>query len=324
MRGDRRRQVVAAVLVGLAGGAVWLAQRAPRATAAPTPSPRDWAKQDLRVPSDAMIVKATLRHAMICNLPPSGSVVAGLLARATNGPKLNPAQATSLACALGAPSGATCAQLGECTGAGGPVGTQGTCDGSTLRVTTTHDQQPMAVACPAFGQACYFGSADAFCGDGLCDPFETYWCDGDTLVQCLSGVRVRTPCGRGMTCGRTASSKILACIGAKGNTCAKDRCEGNVRLTCVADGFGGKTERASDCGAMGLACLDAASPDGTRVVACVPPTPPGPDGCGVDVLPSCKDGKIAICGGSKRHTFSCEELGLSGTCSTAGGVIACK
>ncbi len=121
-------------------------------------SPRSWAATDYRVPTRDQVVNAGTRVGLVCGLSPGGTAVTSLLMRTANAPTLNPADASALACILGAPAGATCDQLKECFGGEAPIPVMPTCDGDTLRtyiLDKAGSKKVAAIAaCRAFGASC--------------------------------------------------------------------------------------------------------------------------------------------------------------------------
>ena len=281
--------------------------------------PRSWANSDLRGATRSQILRAHLRLAALCNVPVLPGYISIEIVLAANSHAIDPSKATFLSCIVGAPPTATCANIAECAGVGdGPKGVP-VCDGDLLRVTRASTSETSGVSCSAVGEQCFHNEVGSLCGVGLCSAGETYSCDGDALLACQEGVRSRTPCGRGMTCGRSAGSKILDCVG-KGPACAEDRCDGDTLVECARDAFGKGLERRASCADFGLVCATEQAKKGLHA-ACVPK----PGACDPDSTPPmCTNGKLQLCVAGTMESLSCAELGLSGACSLDGGTLACK
>lgn len=317
------RYGLAALLLG-SGLACLLVVGRHDASAGPTPAdPRDWASKDFRNGSRTEIARSFARVLVTCgaDAPETPEFASGVLLQAANDPTIDMRTATLMACALGAPSTATCDELRICAGLDAPALPSGApaCSGPLLRFPSVDGTSSTAVSCSAFGADCYDGpSLGGICGEGVCAVDETYRCDGNALLTCVHGVRVRVACGRGQTCGRTAGSGILDCIGS-GPKCTEDRCDGDAAVHCQKDAFGKGTERRVDCKGLGLGC--AVSPlGGVPVARCAPPA----GGCDPAAAPTCEAGKIRFCLAGAFETVACPDVGLAGTCSVAGSGVACK
>jgi hypothetical protein len=321
----RLRIALATVLVSFAGVMFFVGGRP--AVAGPTAgtSPRAWANRDLRQPTRAELVRAMTRLSLVCGFAPGGPTATGVVLQAANAGKIPAHEATVYACLLGAPDGATCAELQECWGytqGGSP--NEPFCDGSLLRSSVSHRESqtraPAAIACHAFGETCFSSLAGAFCGIEPCAAGETYSCDGDSLFGCFQGVRMRTECGRGMTCGASAGSGILDCVGTGAACSGGARCDGNVLMNCPTDGFGKGREQPLDCGAYGLVCRS-----GSGQAVCSPP-PLAAENCGDNADPTCEGGKLKVCVARRWETLACLDIGLTGSCasSTSETMVECK
>jgi hypothetical protein len=291
------------------------------------PAERYWAHQDLRVASVSSAVRGWTRVNMTCNIPISNKFLSSAALRVLNFPVTAQLDATILACALGAPPDATCEQLQQCTTATEEVDPRVPyCEGSTLRVKVPDRKDPKdedgaGIACHAFGNHCYQNKNIQFCGGELCEPGESYSCDGDSLVYCIQGVRVRRPCGTGMTCGPTAGSGVLDCIGI-GEECEQgDKCENGKLHQCLKDSFGKGKYRVVDCAADGYACKVENNSAGKPVGVCFVPEQPE---CDYEKeTPHCEQGVLQACVAGRKKAISCAELGMSGSCQEANGVFHC-
>jgi hypothetical protein len=318
-QGWGRRLLATIAVASLVGGVGLMAGSSAQAEP-DDPNPRTWAEGDYRIPSRDDVVLGMTKLAVKCQLPLSGQVIDGLLLSAANHPTLRPPEATVLSCLLGAPAAATCEQLTQCYGAGGAETDVPTCDGSLLRTAyldqVTGTRQPVASSCRAVGGRCYNSPIGSFCGHGPCEAGQTYGCDGDAILACMHGVTVRTPCGRGMTCGRSAGSHVIDCIGS-GPTCTASRCDGEVLRECIKDSFGGGREREVDCSELGLTCHDGGA------ASCVVPTATAE--CSASDEARCAEGRLKVCVAGKWAQVSCGELGLSGRCAVPDvGHLTCK
>lgn len=308
------------------GGASFLLlalQQSTTAKAAPLPNGGLIAKSDQRVPKVDIMMKGLARKAVLCEAPLKRSFLDGVLMLLARRGSLDEGLATELACALDAPSGATCETLRACSGESLTAPDNPFCDGDVLRLKGT-DNKGRALSCAAFGGHCYQQGNSAVCATGPCEANETYRCEGDTVSACVSGVRVPHACGLGYTCGQTQGNKIIDCIGATATGCKQELCDGNTAVRCVEDAFGGKTERRVDCAELGLQCTSGAK-GGKQQSRCVAPSSPSNPLCAGETGLQCQGDKVVICGGNNAYTLSCEELGATGKCEPiASDVVRCK
>jgi hypothetical protein len=121
------------------------------------PSNRSWPlSSDLRAPRPREVRLAIAKAAAICRAEAGaglGTMLTMALPAFANQALLPDDVASTLACALDAPTGATCADLKHCQG--GDVAAVGLprCDGNVLRGMYRRSNTPAAVNCEAF-QGC--------------------------------------------------------------------------------------------------------------------------------------------------------------------------
>lgn len=326
-----RRWLFGVFALAAVAGVVTLAPRDPRDThgpvqvahAAPPNAPWQLALTDRRLAGAREVAQAMTRISLVCAAGESPERSAsGLLFRLALRGQLDAIEATALACTLDAPPGTSCDQLTKCSRTEGGPTSPAMCDGSVLKLPSADKTHTGHVACGAFGLSCYEGEVGAFCGGAACTADEAYRCEGDVLVSCLSGVEVKTPCGVGYTCGRTTKSRILDCVGRKAPTCGQDRCEGQFAVSCEKDRFGGGTERAVDCAALGLECGVKPDGAGNNLANCFA-TAVSAD-CKKNQPLACDGTKVKSCAGSLPFSFTCAELGLTGSCAPSGASVTCK
>lgn len=285
-------------------------------------NPRDWASKDYRVTRTDDLVRAYARFSVLCGIPYGGKLVTGGLTRAANQSVLMDAEATVLACVLGAPHDATCDQVVGCYG-GRPSTGQGPvpyCDGDLLRgrVVTARSKESneATVACKSQGGKCYTGPDGAFCGIGPCESGETYTCDGDSIISCVHGVRVKSKCGEGLTCGAAPGSGVLDCVPDGSDCKGGARCDGGKLHQCFMFPFGAGRERAVDCSSYGLGCI-MNEKNGTAACAQVA------NDCDVNSAPSCDGAGLKMCVAGVWRSFTCEQLGISGACQPSSTGVRC-
>jgi hypothetical protein len=283
---------------------------------------RSWPVRDLRLAPSKEVVAAYLKLSLICGYRIDNSILSGIALNTINRKGLEPIEATMFSCALGAPSTATCEQVLRCSGASKvPAPGSPNCDGGFLNVILTKDKSSAGISCPTFGSECYHNSYINFCGEEPCSPGETYSCDGHALIACVHGVRVRKPCGEGMTCGPTAGSGVLDCIGA-GDYCDKgDVCKDGKLHRCVKDSFKKGNYRVIDCQAQGFECALQTDKLGIDHGVCSIPKLPE---CSVkqDAI-HCEQGGLNSCVAGRWLSVSCGELGLTGSCHESSGTFSC-
>lgn len=320
MSARRKRRVRAARALALLGAASFLASACNNSNkTGPAPQPTGitrWVHSDLRQGSLADVRLAAARAAMLCKseiqagiaVPTTGAVMI-----AANLHSIPDTLATTLACALDAPANASCDDIKSCTGATSSVGSAPRCDSQTLIAHSATGDKTVSVACSAFDEKCYTTRVGGACASGECKSGETYRCDGDTVVACTQGLSVRTPCGRGMTCGERADTGIVDCIG-KGPACqGGDRCDGNVLVKCE-----GGHEARLDCAAWGLGCKASGA---TAICAmthkdCTPATDAA----------RCKGTNLEICVAGSWWDVSCGSLQPGTSCQPGigyGGEAGC-
>lgn len=326
---DPRRVAALALL----GGVFGLALRAyPERHAKADPSalgPSTWSTLDTRVMDPAVVRRALIRYAMLCDPARAGVAASGpLLAYANNGILLG-SFATIVACAIGAPEGASCADLQACTGhqPGAPPPAAPACSG-VYAVSPVSAGPPGAgqkvratQSCLSQGGRCFQGSESAFCAGEACAPGETYACDGSKLVLCTEGVRLETPCPLGTACGASPGSGVLGCNGT-GVACEDDasHCQGSKRTACLRDGFGKGRLSETDCGAFGLSCFARGSGQSESAV------------CNLDVAPgcstegtawTCEGGLVKACVAGRVYSYACADLGMAGICKQGPTGLMC-
>lgn len=243
-----------------------------------------WVKTDLRTAGLAQVRLGAARLAETCKSEASegiGAAVSGAVGVAAMLPTFPETLATTLACALDAPRGATCSELSTCAGKGATPGANPTCDSQTLLVRMGEKKVPAAIACAAFGEKCFTTRVGGMCGLSVCLDGETYDCDGDAIVSCVQGVRRRVPCGQGMTCGTQSGSGMTDCIGSGGSCSGGDHCDGDTLVRCVRPPGGKGLEARINCKDWGLGCAASG----------------GHAGCAVNAT-ECASGKdLAVCDG---------------------------
>ncbi len=326
---SRKSRWVALGFLGLlALGSVLMANRRVAQADAPgapgSLDPRLWAQNDYRIPTKKDLIKAAIRFELICGANAS-QMASGLGLQAANVPSLPGHLALAVSCALGAPQGATCDELAQCTGQSSapPSLTRSQCDGGLLRYThRTPQGEDMVVgtSCRAQGEQCFQGKLGALCGVGVCSPEEPYACDGDVIVSCIQGIKVRTPCGRGMTCGESPGNRSINCIG-KGDACTGEgRCVGNILYRCQKDAWGQGREQPVDCSDFGLTCHSFQDEQGRLQGRCIPPAPAS---CTVGKPLSCKGTDLAICVQGVEESIPCAEVGGSACVQPPGAKATC-
>ena len=317
--------VAAIVVVALRGSPERQAKADP-----PILGPRAWGAIETRTISPDLARRALIRFASLCEATQAGIVASGPLLQYANGGTLPNPEATLVACALGAPADATCAQLRECTGEkpGEPPPSAAVCVGvhvaRGLVVGPPGDQQRLRASesCIAQQGRCFERGGTALCAVGPCTPGETYACSPDGISLCTEGLRVKGPCPLGTTCGASPGSGVLGCNGT-GSACSDDssRCQGSARVACLRDGFGKGREAPVDCAAFGLTCsATGAGPTGTAV-------------CGIDAAPqcdtrttpwTCEGGLLKSCVAGRFYAYACADLGMAGTCAQGPSGPFCK
>lgn len=296
----------------------------------PVLGPAAWGAIETRTISPDLARRALIRYASLCEPAQAGIVASGPLLQYANAGILPGPEATLVACALGAPPEATCAQLRECTGEkpGEPAPSVPMCAGvhvaRGMSVGPPGAQQRMRAAesCLSQGGRCYERGGTALCAVEACTPGETYACAPDGISLCTEGLRLKGPCPLGTTCGATPGSGVLGCNGT-GAACSDDgsRCQGSTRVACVRDGFGKGREAAVDCTAFGLACAATGTgPAGTAACA-IDPAPQ----CDVETTPwTCAAGLVKACVAGRFYTYACADLGMAGVCTQGPLGPVCK
>jgi hypothetical protein len=326
---DPRR--VAGVL--LLGGVVGLALRGyPERQAKADPpelGPAGWGAIETRTIDPDLVRRALIRYASLCEPTQAGLVASGVLLRYGNLGILPGPEATLVACALGAPPNATCAQIRECTGEkpGEPAPISPACTGvhvaRGLAVGPPGSQQRLRAteSCLSQGGRCYERGGAALCAVEACTPGETYACVPEGISLCTEGLRLQSPCPLGTTCGASSGSGVLGCNGT-GPACSDDgsRCEGNTRVACLRDGFGKGREASIDCAAFGLVCSASGSgPTGTAACSVDAAAP-----CTTESTPwTCEGGLVKACVAGRFYTYACADLGMAGICQATGGAPVC-
>lgn len=310
MSTQRQRRVGAAQALAILGAASLLAAACNSGNkTAPAPKPTGitrWVHSDLRGAGLGDVRLAAARAAELCRDEVQAGIavpITGAIRQAANLNSVPDTLATTLACALDAPSTATCDDIKSCSGQTSSLpGTAPRCDSQTLIAHGATSDRVVSLACSAFGEKCYTTRVGGTCATGECKSGETYRCDGDTVVACTQGLSVRTPCGRGMTCGERADTGMVDCVG-KGPACqGGERCDGDVAVRCE-----GGHEARLDCAAWGLGC-DSTGSRATCVIKhkdCDPTTDAAR--CKGKSLEICVAGSWwdASCG-SLRHGTSCK------------------
>lgn len=211
---------------------------------------------------------------------------------------------------LDAPGHASCDDLKSCAGAKSAVPSDvPVCDSQTLIGRSVKQARAVSVACAAFGEHCFTTRVGGLCGLGECEAGETCTCDGDSIIACVQGVRTKTPCGAGMTCGEQVGTHTIDCIG-KGASCSADRCDGNVAVMCEGASGAGREARI-DCSKWGLACKVAG-----HKALCVPKQ----TGCDSSKDPArCKGSALEICVAGAWWDVSCSSLKTGTQCKSGIG-----
>jgi hypothetical protein len=179
---------------------------------------------------------------------------------------------------------------------------------------------PSTIACWVFGGKCFSGKTGSSCAMGPCAAGETYMCDGDNVTACMHGLRVKTPCGAGRTCGEEAGTHMIGCIG-KGDVCTgPERCEGSIAVACRGDAGGDAHESRFDCATVGLEC-GLQTDSGVSRAICAPTTLGACDWATADTR--CDGANVSACVAGAWVAKSCGDLGLAGSCTPAGGSATC-
>jgi hypothetical protein len=180
------------------------------------------------------------------------------------------------------------------------------CSGTVL--TTCIGSAAWQFDCAVTGLSCVNNG----CGRGPClqDNGDSAYCNGDKLSVCeFQAETVITDCAAyGATCV-TAANGSAACSGS----CAgfHNRCDGNVEISCAANGQGS----GRDCGAFGLACVTS------RLSSLEDPCALAND-CQPGFQESCAGSKLTICDEGTVTTVDCAAAGFSG-CTVEGSFGHC-
>jgi hypothetical protein len=140
------------------------------------------------------------------------------------------------------------------------------------------------------------------------------------VTACMHGLRVKTPCGAGRTCGEEVGSHLIACIG-RGDACAgPERCEGSIAVACRG-GVGARAhESRIDCATLGLECGVQAE-EGVARAICAPAVSGSCDWATADMR--CDGGSVSACVAGTWLSKSCGDLGLPGSCVLSAGGVTC-
>ena len=181
------------------------------------------------------------------------------------------------------------------------------CDGDLLVQCTTADPALFVTDCAALGMHCEARNGSAACTDGVgCDPKSPPSCDGNRYYEYCSsiGLRYRVDCARTSIPNATCRIDMYdaGCL-PSGPPCAGDRCEGNVRVTCLAG-----EEVRDDCTQLAATCTLV-----RRAPTCVPVASAcsGSAGCAGSAIRLCAEGIV--------ETIGCSAIGLQSCKRNTGG-----
>jgi hypothetical protein len=181
--------------------------------------------------------------------------------------------------------------------------------------------------CEAFGESCFQTDLEGECGLGACRDGETYACDGNDLISCIHGVRVRIPCGDGAHCGVNHASRLVGCWPTGAPCSVGARCDGRRAVNCDPDVAGDPREQATECADWGMGCAINKSGLYGPVAVCTPEFTTSSE-CGPSDKATCAGPRaLRACVAGHWWTATCDELGVGGDCApTAGfnGEAACQ
>jgi hypothetical protein len=124
-----------------------------------------------------------------------------------------------------------------------------------------------------------------------------------------------------MTCGFTAGSGVLDCVGI-GDPCEDgDQCINGQLHQCLKDSFGKGKYRIADCSAHGFGCKVENNNANKAVGVCFLP-----DTVECDYKkdkPRCEQGILKACVAGRWKSTSCSQLGMGGSCQQAADVFRC-
>ena len=162
-------------------------------------------------------------------------------------------------------------------------------------------------------------SGSAVCGFGKCDPQTATSCDGQTQLDCITGVVGRFTCPPGTVCVAASAalphSSGIACTGT-GPACSADRCDGDDAVSCI-NGF----EWRHACGVATSGFVTACAVSASGVASCVPAPELACDpGQYVD---HCDGPNLVYCDGDERIA-DCRSLGFASCGAESGGWAGCR
>ena len=306
--------------------ALVLTAQSDQAAGAPAPSTTSsaaWTHTDLRHATPEQVRRSAAKVGILCSAKgtdPIGSAISVTVGASSQLGVLPETPAFQLACALDAPANTTCDAVRACElGSGVTPGLFPVCAGTVMVAKRTGSDGTFAANCKVFGEDCFETSIGGMCGSAACAPGETYSCSGNSLISCVRGVRLVSPCSTGQRCIEDPSG-VVECRGT-GPSCSTPgagRCDGTATVTCITDAFGHGHEALRDCAPWGLECGVEQVQDLPPQAICVPSKQ-------IECDPekeraTCRGKRLRTCVAGRFWDVDCRDLGFA-DCSSTGGAL---